>query len=250
MKNRTFLWGPTAGLLFIVSFGIAWAQEEGAGVPTSDESAVDSGTVDVASEESTDDADANAASATIEIFNAAIASAIQSDAASGFLGRLEIIRPAVWEAFDMELLARRTIGRLKWRRWSDEQKNQYVETLHLLQAATLADRFTHESDVSFVIDKVTDGPKRTKLVHTRIVRAEDEDVKLNYLLVERDEKWRVFDVYLNSTISEVATRRSDYSTILRQDGYDALVEALNGQIDDLYGRNGETRSVAQAPAGD
>lgn len=250
MKNRFVLWGAFAAFLSILSPHPSWAQSDD-GDPVGEEEIDADEDGDAGDAGSQDPELANAAAtATIEQFNAAIVEAIQAEAAIGFAGRLEIISPAVWEAFDMELLARRTIGRLQWRRWSDEQKSQYVDTLQLLQAATLADRFKSGSEVAFAVDEVTDGPRGSKLVHTRIVRADDEDVKLNYLLLERDDKWRVVDVYLNSTISEVATRRADYSGILRDEGYDALLAALNTQIDDIFERNEAVRSVPEAAAGD
>jgi phospholipid transport system substrate-binding protein len=34
------------------------------------------------------------------------------------------------------------------------------------------------------------------------------------------------DVYLSGTISELATRRSEFAAVLRQDGADGLVRAL------------------------
>jgi phospholipid transport system substrate-binding protein len=38
--------------------------------------------------------------------------------------------------------------------------------------------------------------------------------------------WQIIDVYLSGTISELATRRSEFSSVLRQRGPDALVALL------------------------
>lgn len=176
---------------------------------------------------------------TIEAFNDAIRQAIQTSEDAGFAVRHEIMKKAVSETFDMPVMARRTINRQTWKGLSKEQKETYIETLQTYQAAILADRFKPGAKVDFAIDEVVDGRRRTKLVKTRIVRADDEDVGLNYLMIEREDKWRVVDIFLNSTISEVAMRRSEYTAIVSEQGFDALVEALNGQIAELTGEGAE-----------
>ena len=39
--------------------------------------------------------------------------------------------------------------------------------------------------------------------------------------------WQIADIYVDGTISEVATRRSEFAAILRNQGIDGLIEALN-----------------------
>jgi ABC-type transporter MlaC component len=41
------------------------------------------------------------------------------------------------------------------------------------------------------------------------------------------------DIYLDGTISEVATRRSEFAAILKNDGIDGLIAALNRKADIL-----------------
>ena len=38
--------------------------------------------------------------------------------------------------------------------------------------------------------------------------------------------WKVIDVYLSGTISELATRRSEFAAVLQRDGADGLVHLL------------------------
>jgi phospholipid transport system substrate-binding protein len=47
--------------------------------------------------------------------------------------------------------------------------------------------------------------------------------------------WLISDIYLDGAISEVATRRSEFAAILRSDGIDGLVAALNRKADNLTG---------------
>jgi phospholipid transport system substrate-binding protein len=49
----------------------------------------------------------------------------------------------------------------------------------------------------------------------------------------RDGRWRIIDVFLSGTISELAARRSEYSLILRTGGAQALVDLLKKKTAEL-----------------
>ena len=52
---------------------------------------------------------------------------------------------------------------------------------------------------------------------------------------DNDTSWQIRDVYLAGTISELATRRSDFTATLRSGGIEALILRLNKKVDDLLG---------------
>jgi phospholipid transport system substrate-binding protein len=43
--------------------------------------------------------------------------------------------------------------------------------------------------------------------------------------------WRISDVYLDGTISQLAVHRAEFYSILRRDGVEGLVTALNRKVD-------------------
>ena len=45
--------------------------------------------------------------------------------------------------------------------------------------------------------------------------------------------WQIADVYLDGTISELATRRSEFAAILRTQGINGLIETLNAKAGTL-----------------
>ena len=73
------------------------------------------------------------------------------------------------------------------------------------------------------------------MVRSRIIKANGEPVQVDYLMHRTGETWLISDIYLDSAISEVATRRSEFATILRNEGFDGLVAALNRKADILTG---------------
>ena len=62
-----------------------------------------------------------------------------------------------------------------------------------------------------------------------------EPVKVDYMMRRNGNGWLISDIYLDGAISEVATRRSEFAAILRTDGVDGLIAALNRKADLLTG---------------
>ena len=73
------------------------------------------------------------------------------------------------------------------------------------------------------------------MVKSQIIKANGEPVKVDYMMRRNGDGWLIGDIYLDGAISEVATRRSEFATILRNDGVDGLIAALNRKADMLTG---------------
>ena len=58
-------------------------------------------------------------------------------------------------------------------------------------------------------------------------------VALDYRLRSVDGRWRIVDIYLNGTVSELALRRSEYSALIQREGFKALLVKLDERINDL-----------------
>ena len=58
-----------------------------------------------------------------------------------------------------------------------------------------------------------------------------------------DGEWKIIDIYLNGTVSELALRRSEYSSMIKREGFDSLIVALNDKITDLA----DAAPAAQSP---
>ena len=49
------------------------------------------------------------------------------------------------------------------------------------------------------------------------------------LLRGKGDNWRIIDIYLNGTISQLATWRSEYGAAFQQQGFDGLMAAVEAQ---------------------
>ena len=99
--------------------------------------------------------------------------------------------------------------------------------------ATYANRFDGYSGQSFEVDPEILSRNTGRIVRTKFLRPKDEPVTLNYLMRGTGDAWKIVDIYLSGTISELATQRSEFGAILKTGGPAALIESLRQQIDKL-----------------
>ena len=76
------------------------------------------------------------------------------------------------------------------------------------------------------------------MVRSQIIKADGEPVKVDYLMRRKGDTWLISDIYLDGAISEVATRRSEFSAILKNSGIDGLIMALDRKVYSLTGTTG------------
>jgi phospholipid transport system substrate-binding protein len=155
--------------------------------------------------------------------------------ALGFAGRVKALEPELSRQFDLPLTTRLVAGP-PWRSMSPEQQQALVSAFSDYSTAVYASRFKDYSGERFVVD-----PATTKLasgdviVHTKLLPQAADPVQLDYLLRAGPGGWRIIDVLLNGTISQMAERRSEFSSALREGGAPALIALLRQKTAQLAG---------------
>ncbi|MFB3117789.1 MAG: ABC transporter substrate-binding protein [Myxococcota bacterium] len=153
----------------------------------------------------------------------------------GYGGRFERLEPVINELFDIPFMAEKSIGRY-WKTIDEENRARLLATFERFTVANYAGRFTGYSGQLFETLKEEASKYGTILVYSHLVSADGETIQLNYRLrPAKDDGWRIIDVLLNGTVSELALRRSEYSSLIRRKGFAALMSALDDRIDDLAG---------------
>ena len=147
----------------------------------------------------------------------------------GQSGRYARLAPVVDRSFDVSLMTRLAIG-TTWATLPPAQQQRLVEAFRHYIAATYADRFDSYSGEQLQV--TGEQPYNANvIVHTKIVKPNGETTTLNYLMRQNQGSWQISDVYLDGTISQLAVQRSEFNSILRREGVDGLVMALNRKAD-------------------
>lgn len=167
--------------------------------------------------------------AAIRTYQAALLSTMKQARALGFQGRQKALRGPVSQAFDLSYVARRAAGR-HWRKFSADQRTRYVAAFSDLTIATHAARFKGFGGETFRILGTDDPGRGYRLVKTHLTRPGKAPVSINYLMQKRGGAWKIIDVFLKGTISEVATRRADFASTLASQGPDALIRQIRAKV--------------------
>ena len=137
---------------------------------------------------------------TVEAFHAGLLEIMKQAKTIGFQGRVEKLEPLMGRTFDLDFMASKTVGR-HWATLSDPDKKRWAATFTRFTTANYAGRFTGFTGEQFITLGVEDAAQDTRLVRTKIVVPNEEDVELNYRVIQRNGTWKVIDVFLNGKVS-------------------------------------------------
>jgi phospholipid transport system substrate-binding protein len=152
----------------------------------------------------------------------------------GFEGRYRRLLPAMDDAFDLEQMTRVVVGN-RWTKMSAAERRQVVDLFRRFSVSTYASAFAGFSGERFEIGGERAQPGIGTIVETRLVLTDAAPVALNYLLRQTPDGWRIVDVYLAGSISELARRRDEFASIIRSQGVDGLIALLKKKNEELAG---------------
>ena len=87
-----------------------------------------------------------------------------------------------------------------------------------MTTASYASQFAGYSGQQFTVEPKATPRNADVIVHSRLVPANGDPVTFNYLMRGSGADWKIEDVYLDGTISQLAVRRSEFSAILASGG--------------------------------
>lgn len=163
--------------------------------------------------------------ATIRDFYASLTQTMQRGPQLGAKGRFDALAPAIRQDFDLSAMAQLAVGP-SWTNLSPAEKQQVTDAFSRYTIATYAERFNKDSGVKFEIADQRNMPYGT-VVATQLVQPDGEKVSINYLMRQNGQQWQVADIYLQGTISQIATLRSQFGSVFLRSGANGLIEALN-----------------------
>jgi len=140
--------------------------------------------------------------------------------------------PAISSAFDLGTMTRLAVGPA-WSSFSGAQQAAVREAFTRFIIADYASQVSDYSGESFVVEPQTSAESRGggEIVKTKLLQPGGRTVTINYLV----RGGRVIDVYLNGTISDLATRRDEFASIIASGGADGLIKRLRDRTQTLLG---------------
>ena len=132
---------------------------------------------------------------------------------------------AVRSFYDAEKMIQMIIG-VHWNNISEAKKKELTEVFQTYIASNYLRMFEKISNPSFEQSAEKKIGKNYRLIKTFLILNKDERVEINYLLLKKNEEWKIFDVLLAGSVSEIATKKSEFRKYLKNGNIEELINAL------------------------
>jgi phospholipid transport system substrate-binding protein len=147
----------------------------------------------------------------------------------GFQGRYDKLDVAVKKSHDLPKIARIVVGK-QWEELSPEQQNKLETVFSQLSISAYAHNFKDFSGESFTFVSEEETGRGGVVVHTNLKIPGEKDVKFDYMMKKKDDGWQIINIIADG-VSDLALKRSDYTSVLNREGFDALIAKINEKIE-------------------
>ncbi len=169
------------------------------------------------------------ASATIEKFHIELLDIMKNAESLGYEGRKTRMSEIIPSVIDISFMSEKSLGR-SWKKLSPEQQVRMRTAMHDLALSRYAHRFNNYSGEEFTVLNEEIDEKGNALVRCQIKKSDGELISINYRMHQVEGQWLIIDVLLNGSVSELAMRRSEFSALLKREGFETLLAAVNSRI--------------------
>ena len=183
--------------------------------------------------ETTDDS-YNDAIEVVEQLHTVLLRVMQAAGSMEFSERYSILEPVITESFDTPVITKVILSRY-WKGLTPQQQENFIHLFNQQTIATYASRFDSFNDDVFTTIKVEQLKKGRILVRTEIQSSGESPVKLDYLMHKKNEQWQIISVIADG-VNDLSLKRAEYSTVIKDNGYDYLVTNIEKKIVEMENR--------------
>ena len=137
---------------------------------------------------------------------------------------LALIDDVIKNSYDLEKMGKIIIG-VDWKQMDTNTQKEFTNVFKRFISVNYLRRFNKINELSFEHQTLKVIENKFKLARV-ILTADNEKIKIDYLLGLKNEKWKIFDVLLDGSISEIATKKSDFKKIIREEEVGGLLKHL------------------------
>ena len=168
--------------------------------------------------------------AVIESLHEGILEVMRDGAELGYDARYEKLAPLVDGSHDLAFIARSAVGRRYWSRLDEEQRTAFIDVFRRLSLATYASRFKAYSGEQFELTGTEELPRGDMLVKSTLITGKGEQFEFHYQMRNGETAWRIVNIIVDG-VSDLALKRAEYTEVLREQDFDALLTHIAEQIE-------------------
>ncbi|ACL61892.1 ABC transporter substrate-binding protein [Methylobacterium nodulans] len=137
-------------------------------------------------------------------------------------GRVAVLTAPMAESFDLPAMLRLAIGS-RWKNIPADKQAALIEAFGPYLTATYATRLSAAAGGRFRVPPKSEPRGSGRIVRSTAIDASGDESPVDYIT---NAEGKITDVYLQGTISEAGTLRTNFSDPLKSGGADALLEYM------------------------
>lgn len=138
---------------------------------------------------------------------------------------LSFVLKIIQETYDAKKMGKMIINN-NWKSLSSYEQKEFVEVFEKFIAVNYLRRFSKIKRVDFKTQNIKKINENFRLVNISMTLNTSEKIELGYLLHYTKNNWLIFDVLVDGSISEIATRKSDFNNIINDQGFKKFISIL------------------------
>ena len=137
----------------------------------------------------------------------------------------------VESSYNVEKMISAIIGG-RWKNISDQNKDRLQKSFRKYIAKNYISQFRKIKNPEFRnIEEKKIGEKYW-LINSKLILT-NEEIKIDYLLTFENNQWKIFDILLAGSISEIATKKSEFQKHLADGNYEVLIKKLENTKNEI-----------------
>jgi len=144
--------------------------------------------------------------------------------------RKQRVRDIIFAAFEFDEMARIAL-QSHWDKLTPQQRAEFVRLFGDVFERSynrLVLRFLPEREAEYGAE--TTQQQRAEVKTTLVVRKTNEQLPVDYRLIEREQRWSVYDVVVDG-ISLAHNYRAQFDRIIRSSSYDELLRRMKSRVE-------------------
>ncbi len=147
--------------------------------------------------------------------------------------RYDRLKPAIEKAFDLQAMTATAIGP-SWATASDADKKALTDAFTRMTIANYAKNFDSYGGEKFTVEPASIARGSDHFVKSTMKTSTDT-IAFNYRMHQVGSDWKITDVLLAGSISQMAQKRSDFAATLAASGPQGLAKRMNALTDQMLG---------------
>jgi phospholipid transport system substrate-binding protein len=165
----------------------------------------------------------------VQGFYATLLECMKGGKTLGAQGRYDKLKPVIERTFDLSTMVKYAVGPA-WSTTSAEDQKALTDAFTRMTVAQYAGNFSSFDGEKFTVEPKAEIRGTDQYVKTALV-AKDQTVAFIYRMRQFGSDWRIIDILLDGSISQLSVYRSDFAATLKAGGAAALVKKIDGLAD-------------------